>query len=119
MILVLFLLADPPRSKSAAYYIAPFLILAVWFFVLWRATGHVFGDAGFTHYNLGYALHPVRAALCLIRRFYYLFLDDFRWAGSIAIYLAWRRTRIFFSREWKTTWMFLSAHVVMVSVLGG
>ena len=113
------LLLDRPRAKYAAYYVAPFAVLAVWFFVLWRTTGQLFGDAGFTHYNLGYALHPVRAALCLLRRFYYLFLDDFRWAGSIAIYLAWRRTRIFFSREWRITWLFLSAHVTMVSVLGG
>jgi hypothetical protein len=61
----------------------------------------------------------VRAALCLIRRIYYLFIDDFRWAGSLAIFLAWKRKRIFLSREWKIAWLFLGAHVVMVSVLGG
>ena len=33
--------------------------------------------------------------------------------------LAWKRTRIFLSHEWKITWLFLGAHVVMVSVLGG
>lgn len=114
---VLFL--DRPRAKYAPYYLAPFAVLAVWFFILWRTTGQLFGDAGFTHYNLGYALHPVRAAICLIRRIYYLFIDDFRWAGSIAIILAWKRTRIFVTREWKITWLFFGAHVVMVSVLGG
>jgi len=113
------LLLDRARAKYAVYYLAPFAVLAVWFFVLWRATGQLFGDAGFTHYNLGYALHPVRAALCLIRRIYYLFIDDFRWAGSIAILLAWKRTSIFSSRAWKITWIFFAAHVVMVSVLGG
>ena len=61
----------------------------------------------------------MRAALCLIRRIYYLVIDDFRWAGSLAILLAWKRTRIFSSREWKITWAFLAAHVVLVSVLGG
>jgi 4-amino-4-deoxy-L-arabinose transferase-like glycosyltransferase len=113
------LLLDRARAKYAAYYLAPFAVLAVWFFVLWRSTGQLFGDAGFAHYNLGYALHPVRATICLIRRIYYLGIDNFRWAGSLAIFLAWRRTRIFSSREWKITWLFLGAHVVMVSVLGG
>jgi 4-amino-4-deoxy-L-arabinose transferase-like glycosyltransferase len=113
------LLFDRDRVKYAAYYVAPFLVLAMWFYVLWRATGQLFGDAGFTHYNLGYALHPVRATLCFIRRIYYLFIDDFRWIGSIAILLAWKRTRIFSNRAWKITWLFLGAHVVMVSVLGG
>ena len=119
LILAGVLLFDRPRAKYAAYYLAPFAALAVWFFVLWRSTGQLFGDAGFTHYNLGYALHPVRAGLCLIRRIYYLFIDDLRWAGSLAILLTWKRTRVFLSREWKITWLFLGAHVVMVSVLGG
>src|ERR1700675_4543027 len=119
LILVLVLLADPPRSKFVAYYIAPFAVLAVWFFVLWRATGHIFGDAGFTHYNLGYALNPVRASLCFLRRIYYLFLADFRWVGTVAIALAWKKTRIYFNRAWRITWLFIGAHVLIVSVLGG
>jgi 4-amino-4-deoxy-L-arabinose transferase-like glycosyltransferase len=113
------LLFDRPRAKYSAYYLAPFAALAVWFFVLWRSTGQLFGDAGFTHYNLGYALNPVRATLCLIRRIYYLFIDNFRWAGSLAIFLAWKRTRIFVSREWRITGFFFGAHVVLVSILGG
>lgn len=113
------LLFDRSRAKAAAYYLAPFAVLAVWFFVLWRSTGQLFGDAGFTHYNLGYALHPVRATLCLIRRVYYLFIDDFRWVGSLAIFFAWRRSRIFANRAWAITWLFLAAHVLMVSLLGG
>ena len=107
------------RVKQAVYYALPFAVLAIWFFVLWRATGQLFGDAGFTHYNLGYALHPVRAGICLLRRIYYLFLDDFRWVGALAIVLAWRRTAIFKTRAWRITALFFAAHVVMVSVLGG
>ncbi len=113
------LLLDRRPFRYAAYYLAPFAALAVWFFVLWRSTGQLFGDAGFTHYNLGYALNPVRATLCLIRRIFYLFIDNFRWAGTIAIYLALKRTRIFAGREWRITGIFFGAHVVMVSVLGG
>jgi len=119
LILAGVLLFDRPRSKYAVYYLAPFAALAVWFLVLWRTTGHLFGDAGFTHYNLGFALHPVRATLCLIRRIYYLGIDNFRCAGSIAICLSWKRTSVFLTREWKITWLFFGTHVVMVSVLGG
>jgi len=113
------LLLDRPRSKYAVYYTAPFAVLAVWFFLLWRATGHLFGDAGYTHYNLGYALHPVRAGICLIRRIYYLFIADFHWAGSIAILYAWKKSRIYVNREWRITWLFIGGHVLLVSLLGG
>src|SRR5260370_1847499 len=113
------LLLDRPRSKYAVYYTAPFAVLAMWFYFLWRSTGHLFGDAGYTHYNLGYALHPVRATICLIRRIYYLFVADFRWAGSVAILYAWKKSRIYANREWRITWLFVIGHVLLVSLLGG
>jgi 4-amino-4-deoxy-L-arabinose transferase-like glycosyltransferase len=113
------LLLDRPRSKYAFFYAAPFAVLAAWFFMLWRSTGHLFGDAGYTHYNLGYALHPVRAAMCLIRRIYYLFIADFRWAGSIAILYAWKKSRVYANREWRIAWLFIGGHVLLVSLLGG
>ncbi len=103
------LLLDRPRSKYAVYYAAPFAVLAAWFFLLWRSTGH----------NLGYALHPVRATICLIRRIYYLFVADFRWAGSVAILYAWKKSRIYANREWRITWLFIVGHVLLVSLLGG
>lgn len=107
------------RARLACYYIAPFAALAVWFLALWRTTGQLFGDAGYTHYNLGYALNPVRASLSLVRRVYYLFVADFRWAGSLAILHAWRKTSIYSSRAWRIVWAFLIAHVLLVSLLGG
>lgn len=110
---------DPARRKEALYYTTPFPILAVWFLVLWRSTGHLFGDAGFTHYNLMYAFNPVRASLSLLRRIYYLCLADFRWIGWLAIVLAWKRTQIFSTRAWKIIWLFIGAHTLLVSVLGG
>ena len=118
-IFILILLADPPRTKFAAYYVAPFAVLAAWFFLLWRNTGQIFGDAGFTHYNLGYALNPARASLCFVRRIYYLFLADFRWVGTAAIVVAWKKTRFYSNRAWRILWFFIGAHVLMVSVLGG
>jgi hypothetical protein len=119
LVLGLFLLFDPARRRSAPYYLAPFLVLSLWFFILWRSTGHVFGDAGFEHYNIDYALHPVRAGLSLIRRLYYLFIADFRWIGSLAMWLAWSKTRVFATRPWKVIWTFVGAHIVVVSALGG
>jgi 4-amino-4-deoxy-L-arabinose transferase-like glycosyltransferase len=119
LIFGLVLFFDPARSKYAPYYLAPFIALGIWFFVLWRSTGHLFGDPGFTHYNTLYSLHPVRASLALLRRFYYLFLDDFRWVGSVAILFAWKRQRLFDTRAWKIAWTFIAAHVLLVSLLGG
>jgi len=110
---------DPARSKYAPYYLAPFVALAVWFFALWRATGHIFGDPGFTQYNTLYSLNPVRASLSLLRRIFYLFVDDFRWVGTLAILVAWRRERLYATRAWKIVWCIIAAHVFLVSLLGG
>jgi hypothetical protein len=55
----------------------------------------------------------------LVRRIYYLFIADFRWIGAVAIALAFTRTSIYASRAWRITWLFIAAHILMVSVLGG
>jgi 4-amino-4-deoxy-L-arabinose transferase-like glycosyltransferase len=119
LILAVALWMDRDRRRYAAYYVAPFIALAVWFFVLWRATGQLFGDAGFTHYNLVYSLNPVRAAMSLLRRVYYLFVGDFRWIGTLAILAAWRHSAIYSTRAFKIAGTFFCAHVLMVSLLGG
>jgi 4-amino-4-deoxy-L-arabinose transferase-like glycosyltransferase len=114
-----FLLLDPARSKYARYYLAPFIALGIWFFALWRTTGHLFGDPGFTQYNTWYSLNPVRATLTLLRRLYYLFVDDFRLVGTLAILFTWRREHLFQTRAWKIVWTIVAAHVLLVSLLGG
>ncbi len=119
LILGLVLYFDRDRSKYAAYYLAPFIALGFWFLVLWRSTGHIFGDPGFTQYNTLYSLNPVRASLSLIRRGFYLFVDDFRWVGTLAILFAWKRKRLYATRAWKIVWFFIAAHVLLVSLLGG
>jgi 4-amino-4-deoxy-L-arabinose transferase-like glycosyltransferase len=119
LIFIAVLYRDPVRSKCAAYYLAPFAALALWFFALWRSTGHILGDPGFTHYNIAYSLNPVRASVALLRRFFYLFIDDFRWVGSLAILFAWKRTRVYSTRAWTIAWSFIAAHIVLVSLLGG
>ncbi len=119
LIFLVVLYRDPARSRYAAYYLAPFAALAIWFFALWHSTGYLFGDPGFTHYNTTYSLNPVRASVALLRRFYYLFIDDFRWVGSIAIFFAWKQARLYSTRAWKITWGFIAAHILLVSLLGG
>lgn len=119
LIFIVALCRDPVRSKYAAYYLAPFAALAIWFFALWRATGHIFGDSGFTQYNTIYALNPVRASVSLLRRFFYVFIDDFRWVGSLAIFVAWTRSSIYSTRGWKIVWSFIAAHMALVSLFGG
>src|SRR5208282_5897384 len=89
------------------------------FFELWRSTGHIFGDPDFTRYNTLYSLNPVRACVSLLRRLYYLFLSDFRWVGSLAILLAWKRCRLYRTRHWRITGCFIGAHILLVSLLGG
>src|SRR5580692_4185010 len=119
LIFIVALYRDPARSKYAAYYLAPFAALAIWFFKLWHTTGHIFGDPGFTQYNTMYSLNPVRASVALLRRFYYLFVADFRWIGSLAILFAWKRSAIYSTRNWKIVWCFIAAHILLVSLLGG
>jgi 4-amino-4-deoxy-L-arabinose transferase-like glycosyltransferase len=119
LIFIVVLYRDPSRSKYAAYYLAPFAALAIWFAALWHSTGYLFGDPGFTQYNTTYSLNPVRAAVSLLRRVFYLFIDDFRWVGSLAIVFAWKRSRIYATRAWKIVWCFIAAHILLVSLLGG
>ena len=119
LIFIVILYRDGPRRRYAAYYLAPFAALAIWFFALWRSTGYIFGDPGFTHYNTVYALNPVRASLALLRRLYYLFIADLRWVGALAILFAWKRSRTYATRAWKMVWLFIAGHVLLVSLLGG
>jgi 4-amino-4-deoxy-L-arabinose transferase-like glycosyltransferase len=119
LIFILTLYRDPARSKYAAYYLAPFAALAIWFLALWHTTGHLFGDPGFTQYNTIYSLNPVRASVALIRRIFYLFVADFRWVGALAILFAWKRSGIYATRGWKIIWCFIAGHILLVSLLGG
>ena len=71
------------RRLEAGFYLAPFVVLAAWLFLLWHTTGYIFGDPGFTHYNLTWAMNPARAGTSLVRHIFYLFVADFRWIGTI------------------------------------
>jgi hypothetical protein len=107
------------RCREAVYYAAPLVALAIWFSALWRTTGHIFGDAGFTQYNIAYSLEPVRATLSFFRRLYFLFVADLRWIGTLAILSAWKSAATFQSRSWRILATFFAAHVLLVSLIGG
>ncbi len=107
------------RRKEALLFTAPLLPLAVWLGALHHATGHWGGNASFEQYNLIYTLHPVRFALALVRRFYYLFLGTGHWVGTVAILYAWRKTPFFRSRPWAVVAIFAGVHVLLISIFGG
>lgn len=112
-------LAWERRWRDAAYYAAPAVALGGWLAVLKRGTGSWLGSPEFAQYNAFYLLQPVRLAVSLSRRLYYLFAANFHWVGTIAIVYAWRKSRLFFSRPWKVAWLLVATHVAVVTVLGG
>ncbi|MBV9611473.1 MAG: hypothetical protein JO091_03335 [Acidobacteriaceae bacterium] len=117
---VLFLvLLGRGRFRAASYFIAPALALFAWLFVLHRATGYWLGNPDFAHYNVAYALHPVRMMLSFVRRFYYLFFAEFRWIGTFVLVGAGWYAKPFGRRRWRVTGAVALASIILVSVLGG
>lgn len=105
--------------QEGLLYAVPFVALGVWLLALTSVTGTPFGNSGFEHYNVTYALNPVRMVLSFIRRLYYIFVDNFRWVGTVTIFLSWRRYNTYASRAWRVTLIFAGAHIVFVSIFGG
>lgn len=107
------------RRRDALWFLVPVAPLIIWLIALDRGTGHLFGNAAFTQYNIWYPLHPVRLSLALLRRLYYLFAGSGHWIGAIALGIAMRRSRLFRARAWRIAGGLAIAHVLLVSVLGG
>jgi hypothetical protein len=107
------------RIRQALWFFLPAFALAGWLFVLYRTTGHLLGNAEFTHYNIWFQLHPVRLPATVLRRLFYLLVDNFHWIGTVAIVAAWRRTDIFRTRDWAVTSTVGILQAIVVSVLGG
>jgi hypothetical protein len=103
----------------ASWFIAPAAALAGWLTVLHHATGYWLGDPGFAHYNVGYALEPVRMTLSLARRIYYLFFAEFRWIGTLILILTIKKWQPFRMRAWATTGAASILSILLVSLLGG
>jgi hypothetical protein len=107
------------RRREALWFALPAVALGGWLLVLYRATGHMLGNAVFTDYNLLFPLHPVRVSIALARRCFSIFIENFHWIGWIAVALAWRHSRIFRSREWRIAATLGVAQTLAVTVLGG
>lgn len=107
------------RWRDAAWFAAPVAVMALWIAMLLRFTGNWAGNAAFLEYNLRDPLHPLRLAVTLARRLYFLLFANFHWVGAIAIVYAWRRKVLFGGRSWRIAWLLLAAHIVMFTLLGG
>ncbi|HTU46977.1 MAG TPA: hypothetical protein VMF91_18085 [Bryobacteraceae bacterium] len=105
--------------KWAAYFVAPAVAVGAWLLVLHHGTGYWLGNPGFAHYNVGYSLHPVRMALSLARRLYYLFFAEFRWIGTLVLIMTARRASVFKNSSWRIAAALSAANVLLVSVFGG
>ena len=107
------------ERARALWFLLPLPVLAIWLALLHHATGHWFGNAAFTAYNLREPLRPVRFLLALSRRFYYLFISSGHFIGSIALLWALRRMPLLRTRPWRIAASFVLAHILAVSLLGG
>jgi 4-amino-4-deoxy-L-arabinose transferase-like glycosyltransferase len=117
--LVLFVwLAFEKRYRRAAYYLIPAAVLGLWLVFLHHRTGSWFGNTEFGRYNLLWTMRLSHIAFSLARRFYFLFIGNFHWIGTLGI-LAGISAGLFRRRRWAVAGTFALLHVVMVSVLGG
>ena len=117
---VLFLVLVWRREwKPALYFTLPAIALAFWLCVLHRSTGYWLGNPDFARYNVNYSLHPVRVALSIVRRIYYLFFAEFRFIATLFLILTMRQCKAFKDSKWRVTIVVLVANIVLVSVLGG
>ncbi|HUS05584.1 MAG TPA: hypothetical protein VMZ52_04785 [Bryobacteraceae bacterium] len=113
-----FLLSER-KYREAVLFLAPALLVGAWLLYVTTATGHWFGAAEYTRYNLTYPLHPARLSAALLRRAWYLFAANFHWIGSGAILYAWRRSAIFWTRQWGVAAAYFATNALIVTILGG
>ncbi len=107
------------NGKRALFFVPSALALAAWLVVLRMKTGFWLGNPGFAHYNVEYALNPVRILFSLLRRTYYLFFAEFRWIGSLVLLATWRQCKVFGTQRWQLTLLIGALTFILVSVLGG
>ena len=105
--------------RRAVYFVLPVVGLFGWLFCLHNCTGYWLGNPGFAHYNVAYALHPVRVGMSFVRRIYYLFFAEFRWMGTLVLLLVARRARAFKKEGWGIAIAIAVANTVLVCFLGG
>lgn len=107
------------RFKTALWFLLPLPCLAIWLVFLHHTTGDWFGNTEFTRYNMMGNLTPVRFALALARRLYYLFISSGHIIGTVVLVYALRISPVLRDRPWRIAGALLAAHVLLVSLLGG
>jgi hypothetical protein len=105
--------------KRAGLFVLPAIALGCWLFVLHRGTGYWLGSPGFAHYNVEYALNPVRIVFSILRRIYYIFFAEFRWIGAAALLIVMRKRTLFRTERWLVTLSVAVGTLLVVSVFGG
>ncbi len=110
-------LAREHRSKQSALFLIPAFPLIAWLLLLHARTGHWLGNASFARYNLFYPLNPVRFALALVRRGYYLFIGSGYFIGTAALLKT--RNGVLNSRAWRVAGVFVVVHVIAMCLIGG
>ena len=106
-------------SKRALFFVPSGIALLLWLLLLHSKTGYWLGNPGFAHYNVGYALNPVRMLFSLVRRVYYLFFAEFRWIGTLVLLWTARKCPVFRTWPWRLTLCVSFAMLLLVSILGG
>lgn len=104
------------KLREALYFLAPAVALGAWLIVLHRATGHWLGNEAFAQYNIGDALKPLQILYSILERAMYLFLNEGRFIGVVALYVGWRLLR---GRDWNIAALVAGAQLAMVTLLGG
>ena len=107
------------RRQSAVWFLIPLAALCLWLGFLWHATGTIFGNPEFKQYNVWFPLHPVRLSLTILRRLFFIFIENFHWIGTLALLYALRKASIFRTRTWTVVAVIAAGHLLIVSVLGG
>lgn len=105
--------------KRAALFVPAAIALAGWLVFLHRGTGYWLGNPGFAHYNVQYALNPVRIVFSFLRRIYYIFFAEFRWIGTVVVFIALRKRNLFKDERWRVTLAIVAGTILIVSLFGG
>jgi len=105
--------------REAFWFVLPLPGLLIWLAALHHATGHWFGNAAFTEYNLWEPLRPTRFLFAVARRLYTVFIASGHFIGTIALIWALRRMPLLKERPWRIAAAFVALNVLVVSALGG
>ncbi len=105
--------------RRSLLFVPSAIALALWLLLMHTHTGYWLGNPGFAHYNVEYALSPVRALFSLARRIYYLLFAEFRWIGTLVLLVSFRQCRVFRTYAWLVVSAVCLATLLVVSIFGG